>query len=45
MLLLLSGFAALLTWLGVWSTASAEPAVFGIGGALILLFFLASCWE
>ena len=39
------GFAALLTWLAVWSTASHEPVLFGIGGGLILLFFLWSCWD
>ncbi len=44
-LLLSLGLAALLTWFGVWSTVSHEPVLFGIGGGLILLFFLWSCWE
>ena len=45
--LLLSGVALslLLFWLVFWSAPSYNPAVFGIGGGLILLFFLLSCFD
>lgn len=39
------GFAALLVWLAVWSTAVHRPGVFGVGGGVILLCFLSSCFD
>lgn len=45
--LLLLGVASslLLVWLVFWSAPSYNPALFGIGGGLILLFFLLSCLD
>jgi hypothetical protein len=45
LLLLTAGGALLVVWLAFWSTSSHNAVVFGVGGGLILLFFLTSCLD
>lgn len=45
LLLLAFGGTLLLFWLAFWSTPSHNPIVFGVGGGLILLCFLAACLD
>jgi hypothetical protein len=43
--LLVSGGVVLLAWLGLWGTRSQMPAVFGIGGGIILAGYLVAAWQ
>ncbi len=45
LLLLAVGGTLLVSWLAFWSTPSHNPIVFGVGGGLILLCFLATCLD
>jgi hypothetical protein len=45
LLLLAVGGTLLVVWLAFWSTPSHNPVVFGVGGGLILLCFLAACLD
>ena len=36
---------AVIAWLGLWFVPTLHPVLFGVGGGLILLFFVALSWR
>jgi len=45
LLILSASSTLLLVWLAIWSASSYQSVLFGIGGGLILICFLASCLD